>query len=61
MAYQLVDTYTGVVLSNFSKKADAEKQLSRMYNEPGESRYEIKSTRTKKVAEEVNVEQEESD
>ena len=49
MAYQLVDTYTGVVLSSYAKKAEAEKQLSRMYNEPGESRYEIKSTRTKKV------------
>jgi hypothetical protein len=61
MAYQLVDTYTGVVLSSYAKKAEAEKQLSRMYNEPGESRYEIKSTRTKKVAEKVNAEQEESD
>jgi hypothetical protein len=29
-----------------------------MYNEPGETRYEIKSTRTKKVVEEVNVEEE---
>ena len=58
MAYQLVDTYTGVILSNFAKKTEAEKQLSRMYNEPGETRYEIKSTRTKKVVEEVNVEEE---
>ena len=58
MAYQLVDTYTGVVLSNFPKKTEAEKQLSRMYNEPGETRYEIKSTRTKKVVEETNVEKE---
>jgi|TARA_Y100000289_G_scaffold58868_1_gene64452 hypothetical protein len=58
MAYQLVDTYTGVVLSNFGKKAEAEKQLGRMYNEPGETRYEIKSTRTKKVVEEINVEKE---
>jgi|TARA_B100001939_G_scaffold283390_1_gene252665 hypothetical protein len=58
MAYQLVDTYTGVILSNFAKKAEAEKQLNRMYNEPGETRYEIKSTRTKKVVEEVNVEEE---
>lgn len=58
MAYQLVDTYTGVVLGNFAKKAEAEKQLSRLYNEPGETRYEVKSTRTKKVVEEVNVEKE---
>jgi hypothetical protein len=58
MAYQLVDTYTGVILSDFAKKAEAEKQLNRMYNEPGETRYEIKSTRTKKVVEEVNVEEE---
>ena len=58
MAYQLVDTFTGVVLSDFAKKAEAEKQLNRMYNEPGETRYEIKSTRTKKVVEEVNVEEE---
>ena len=61
MAYTLVDTYTGKVLSTYPKKAEAEKALSRMYNEPGESRYEVKSTRTKKVAEKVNVEQEESD
>ena len=39
MAYQL-ETYTGVVLSNFGKKTEAEKQL-RMYNEPGETRYEL--------------------
>ena len=58
MAYQLVDTYTGVILSDFAKKAEAEKQLNRMYNEPGETRYEIKSTRTKKVVEEINVEKE---
>jgi len=58
MAYQLVDTYTGVILSDFAKKTEAEKQLNRMYNEPGETRYEIKSTRTKKVVEEVNVEKE---
>ena len=48
MTYQLVDTYTDVVLGDFAKKAEAEKQLSRMYNEPGETRYEVKSTRTKK-------------
>ncbi len=58
MAYQLVDTYTGIILNDFAKKAEAEKQLSRMYNEPGETRYEIKSTRTKKVVEEINVEEE---
>ena len=56
MAYQLVDTYTGKVLSNYSKKAEADKALSRMYNEPGETRYEIKSTRTKKVSVEVEEE-----
>lgn len=58
MAYQLVDTYTNVVLSNYPKKADAEKALSRLYNEPGETRYEIKSTRTKKAVEETDVEKE---
>jgi hypothetical protein len=56
MAYQLVDTYTGKVLSNYPKKAEADKALSRMYNEPGETRYEIKSTRTKKVSVEVEEE-----
>ena len=56
MAYQLVDTYTGKVLSNYSKKAEADKALSRMYNEPGETRYEVKSTRTKKVSVEVEKE-----
>ena len=58
MAYQLVDTYTEKVLGNYPKKSEAEKQLSRLYNEPGETRYEIKSTRTKKIVEEVNVEEE---
>ena len=58
MAYQLVDTYTGKVLSNYPKKAEADKALSRMYNEPGETRYEVKSTRTKKVTEKTNVEKE---
>jgi hypothetical protein len=56
MAYQLVDTYTGKVLSNYPKKAEADKALSRMYNEPGETRYEVKSTRTKKVSVEVEEE-----
>ena len=59
MAYQLVDTYTGKVLSNYPKKAEADKALSRMYNEPGETRYEVKSTRTKKVS--VKVEKESTD
>tara|TARA_Y100000361_G_scaffold149698_1_gene164319 strand:+ start:565 stop:747 length:183 start_codon:yes stop_codon:yes gene_type:complete len=58
MAYQLVDTYNDLVLSNYAKKADAEKQLGRMYNEPGETRYVVRSTRTKKTAEEANVEKE---
>mgnify|MGYP001449225167 CR=1 FL=1 len=58
MAYQLVDTYNDLVLSNYAKKADAEKQLGRMYNEPGETRYLVRSTRTKKTAEEANVEKE---
>ena len=58
MAYQLVDTYTDVVLGNYAKKPEAEKALDRLYNEPGETRYEVKSTRTKKVVEEVNVEEE---
>jgi len=59
MAYQLVDTYTGKVLGNYPKKAEADKTLSRMYNEPGETRYEVKSTRTKKVS--VEVEKESTD
>ena len=58
MAYQLVDIYNDLVLSNYAKKADAEKQLGRMYNEPGETRYVVRSTRTKKTAEEANVEKE---
>ena len=58
MAYQLVDTYNDLVLSNYAKKADAEKQLGRMYNEPGETRYVVRSTRTRKATEEANVEKE---
>ena len=56
MPYQLVDTYTDVVLGNYTKKEDAEKQVGRMYNEPDETRYVVRSTRTKKVTEETNVE-----
>ena len=59
MVYQLVDTYTGKVLGNYPKKAEADKTLSRMYNEPGETRYEVKSIRTKKVS--VEVEKESTD
>ena len=58
MPYQLVDTYTDVVLGSYTKKEDAEKQVDRMYNEPGETRYVVRSTRTKKVTEETNVEKE---
>ena len=58
MPYQLVDTYTDVVLGNYTKKEDAEKQVGRMYNEPDETRYVVRSTRTKKVTEETNVEKE---
>jgi hypothetical protein len=57
MTYQLVDTFTGQVLSDYPKKAEAEKALGRMYNEPGEQRYEIKSPKkAKKVAENVQEE-----
>lgn len=57
MSYKLVDTYTEKVLGTYTKKADAEKSLSRLYNEPGEQRYEIKSPkRTKTVKPNVKEE-----
>ena len=56
MAYQLVDTYSGKVLSTYPKKAEAEKALGRLYNEPGEQRYEIKSPRKPKVTKDVQKE-----
>ena len=56
MAYQLVDTYSGKVLRTYPKKAEAEKALGRLYNEPGEQRYEIKSPRKAKVTEDVQKE-----
>lgn len=56
MAYQLVDTYSGKVLSTYPKKAEAEKALGRLYNEPGEQRYEIKSPKKAKVTEDVQKE-----
>lgn len=56
MAYQLVDTYSGKVLSTYPKKAEAEKALGRLYNEPGEQRYEIKSPKKVKVTEDVQKE-----
>jgi len=57
MAYQLVDTFTGKVLSTYPKKAEAEKALGRMYNEPGQQRYEIKSPKKAKTVK-ANVEKE---
>ena len=56
MAYQLVDTYSGKVLSTYPKKAEAEKALGRLYNEPGEQRYEIKSPKKPKVTEDAQKE-----
>jgi hypothetical protein len=56
MAYQLVDTYSGKVLSTYPKKAEAEKALGRLYNEPGEQRYEIKSPKKAKVTKDVQKE-----
>lgn len=56
MAYQLVDTYSGKVLSTYPKKAEAEKALGRLYNEPGEQRYEIKSPKKAKVTKDAQKE-----
>ena len=41
MAYQIVDTFTGKVLSTYDTQAQAEKAESRLVHEPGENRYEI--------------------
>ena len=57
MSYKLVDTYTDRVLGEYAKKAEAEKSLSRLYNEPGTQRYEIKSPkRTKTVKKDAEQE-----
>ena len=57
MSYKLVDTYTDKVLGEYAKKTEAEKSLSRLYNEPGVQRYEIKSPKKTKTVKK-NVEKE---
>ena len=57
MSYKLVDTYTDRVIGEYAKKAEAEKSLSRLYNEPGTQRYEIKSPKKTKTVKK-NVEKE---
>ena len=41
MAYTLLDTFTGKVISEYETEAQAVKAESRLVHEPGESRYEI--------------------
>jgi len=41
MSYQIVDTFTGLVLSSYDTQAQAEKAESRLVHEPGEQRYQI--------------------
>ena len=61
MAYQIVDTFTGKVLSSFDTLAQAEKAESRMVHEPGETRYEIVAPKIKKVSKKKTAVTEEVD
>ena len=57
MAFQIVDTFTGKVLSTYETQAQAEKAESRLVHEPGENRYEIVAPKppAKKKATKVEV------
>ena len=51
MTFNLVDLSTKEVIDTFGSKEAADKALSRLYNEPGTQRYEIRQPiqeRTKK-------------
>ena len=64
MSFQIIDTFTGKVLTTCETQAEAEKAKSRLVHEPGESRYEIvaptppakKKTTKVEVAEDVEEE-----
>jgi hypothetical protein len=60
MPYQLLDTFTGKVISEYETEAQAVKAESRLVHEPGESRYEIVAPPApKKVSKKkANVEEE---
>ena len=62
MAYTLLDTFTGKVISEYETEAQAVKAESRLVHEPGEQRYEIVAPPApKKVSKKkANVEQEKS-
>ena len=64
MSFQIIDTFTGKVLTTCETQAQAEKAESRLVHEPGEARYEIvaptppakKKTTKVEVAEDVEEE-----
>ena len=60
MAYTLLDTFTGKVISEYETEAQAVKAESRLVHEPGEQRYEIVAPPApKKVSKKkANVEEE---
>jgi len=41
MSFQIIDTFTGKVLTTCETQAEAEKAESRLVHEPGETRYKI--------------------
>mgnify|MGYP001296358261 FL=1 len=43
MTYDILDTYTKVVIGTYSSLEQADKAFSRLYNLPGEQRYQIRS------------------
>jgi len=62
MAYTLLDTFTGKVISEYETEAQAVKAESRLVHEPGEQRYEIVAPPApKKVSKKKADVQEESD
>lgn len=49
MNFELVDRYTNDVIDVFGSLEQANKALSRLFNEPGEQRYEIRSPKKPRV------------
>lgn len=43
MTFDIIDTYTKEVVGSFGSLEQADKAFGRLYNEPGEQRYHIRS------------------
>lgn len=57
MTFDIIDTYTKAVIGSFGSLEQADKAFSRLFNEPGEQRYQIRSPK-KPRAKKANVKKE---